>query len=66
MLPSGSGDISVIHYLLCFGGGLLLCFFTGISVLEVYFFAPHPSSGGSCVPPTPSAVCVLLNLLFVF
>jgi hypothetical protein len=36
---------SVIHYLPCFGGGLSLCLFTGISMLGVYFFAPLSFSG---------------------
>jgi hypothetical protein len=30
---------SAIHYLSCFGGGLLLRFFIGFSALGVYFFA---------------------------
>jgi hypothetical protein len=57
--------ISVIHYLPCFGGGLSLCLFTGISALLVYFFALPPFSGAGCVPPTP-VVCALLQSLFVF
>jgi hypothetical protein len=44
---------SEIHYLPCFGGGLLLCLFTGISELGAYFLAPPPFSGAGCVPPAP-------------
>jgi hypothetical protein len=38
---------SAIDYLPCYGGGLSLCLFTGVSMLGlgVYFFAPPPFSG---------------------
>jgi hypothetical protein len=56
----------VIHYLPWFGGGLLLCLFTGISKVEVYFFATSPFSGAGCVPPTPPLSVFYYSLLFVF
>jgi hypothetical protein len=59
--------ISVTYYLSCFGGGLLLCLFTGISKLGVYFFAPPPFSGaGSVFHLLPSLSMLDYNMLFVF
>jgi hypothetical protein len=51
---------SAIHYLTFFGGGLLLFFFTGISMLGVYFFALSPFSEAGCVLLALPADCVLL------
>jgi hypothetical protein len=48
-----------IHYLPCFGGGFLLCLFTELSTLGVYFFALPPFSGAGCVPSGASTVHVL-------
>jgi hypothetical protein len=58
---------SAIHYLPFFGGGFLLCLFTGISMLEVYFFAPPPFCGAGSVfhQPPPLSMCYD-GSLFVF
>jgi hypothetical protein len=57
----------VIHNLLCFGGGLLLCLFSESSVVGVYFFAPPPFSGtGFSVPPPPPLSVLHYSSLFVF
>jgi hypothetical protein len=59
--------ISVTYYLSCFGGGLLLCLFTGISKLGVYFFAPPPFSGaGSVFHLLPPLSMFDFSLQFVF
>jgi hypothetical protein len=57
---------SMIHYLPCFGGGLLLCLFTGVSILGVYFFDSPPFSGIGCIIPTPAVVSVLLQFTVWF
>jgi hypothetical protein len=44
---------SAIHYLPCFGSGLLLCFCIGVSALGVYFFALPPFSGTGSVFQLP-------------
>jgi hypothetical protein len=58
---------SAIQYLPCFGSGLLLFLFTGISVLEVYFFAPPPfSRAGSVFHPPPPLFMFYYSSLFDF
>jgi hypothetical protein len=57
--------ISVIHYLPCFGGGLLLCLFTDSSVLSVYFFA-LPFISGAGMSPAPFAVHARLQIAVYF
>jgi hypothetical protein len=55
--PQFQEIISIDHYFPCFGGGFLVCLFTGISRLGTYFFAPPPFSvAGSVfcqILPTP-------------
>jgi hypothetical protein len=59
---------STIHYLSCFGGGLSLCLFTGISTLGVYFFAlsPFPGEGSVFHLPPPLSVLDYSSLFFSF
>jgi hypothetical protein len=60
---------SVIHYLPCFGGGLLLCLFTESSALGVYFFSPlFFSRAGSVFYPPLSCLCFITvhSLFFSF
>jgi hypothetical protein len=57
--------ISVIHYLLCFGGGLLLCLFTESSGRLV--LCPTPFLWGQfSMPPVPSVVHVWLQFAVCF
>jgi hypothetical protein len=53
---------SVVHFLSCFGGGFLLCLFTGISMLGTYFFAPSPFPCGrvSVLSVLPCSQCVMM------
>jgi hypothetical protein len=60
------GMSSVIHYMPYFGGGLLLCLFTGISMLGAYFFALLHFCQAGCIPPAPPAVCVVLQFTVCF
>jgi hypothetical protein len=58
---------SAIHYLPCFGGGLLLCSFTGISTLGVYFFARLLSLGQVVFQlPTPLSMLDYSSLFISF
>jgi hypothetical protein len=66
MLPSGSGDQLCNPLPACFGGGLLLCLFTGISMLGIYLFALPSFSGAGCFPPVPSSEHVFLQFVVCF
>jgi hypothetical protein len=51
--------ISIIHYLPCFGGGFLLCLFTGIYGWGLFLCPVRFLRGRFSVPSAPSTVCVL-------
>jgi hypothetical protein len=66
MLPSGLGDQLCNPLPALLWKWLLLCLFTGISDLEVYFFASSPFSGAGCVPPALSTDHVLFQFAVCF